>query len=176
RINASAPRGINRAEYYIDGNLIATNNSFPFNLEKDIGFLKNGFHNLKVRVCDDIDNCSEQSFEFNLILDGENRVSNDINISWLKPANGDSINRVNFPVNIEIKTSNPIQTARIDVFLQSEKSEPALIASLGPIENEIASGNWKAVPTPGAYKLYGEAHSWSGQIKKSEEITVMIGN
>jgi hypothetical protein len=175
-IKASAPRGINRAEYYIDGNLIMSNNFFPFGLEKNINFLKNGFHNLKVRVCDDIDNCSEQSLEFNLILDGENRTSNDINISWIKPADGSVINKIDFPVSIEIRTSNPNQTARIDVFLQNEEDKPAPIISLGPIENETVSGSWKKIPASGIYKLYGEAKTWSGQIKKSEEITVTINN
>ncbi|MDD5032128.1 MAG: PBP1A family penicillin-binding protein, partial [Patescibacteria group bacterium] len=82
RIKASAPRGVNRAEYYLDGNLIISNNIFPFNLEKNISFLKNGFHNLKVRVCDDIDNCNEQSQEFNLILDKDAKTNGEINLSW----------------------------------------------------------------------------------------------
>ena len=69
QIRATAPRGINRAEYYIDNNLIATSSSYPFGFNNNVNFLTNGFHNLKIRVCDDIDNCAEKSVEFNLMLD-----------------------------------------------------------------------------------------------------------
>jgi len=175
-IKASAPRGVNRAEYYIDGNLIMNNNSYPFGLEKNIDFLNNGFHNLKVRVCDDIDNCSEQSLEFNLILDEKTEARGEVNISWLEPTDGIALNKIDFPVNLKIKTSDPSQTARIDIFLRGENNNPVLITSLQPIENETASGNWKKIPASGPYKLYAEAKSWSGQTKKSEEITVTVNN
>jgi len=176
RIKASAPRGVNRAEYYLDNNLIISNNAFPFNLEKNISFLNNGFHNLKVMVCDDIDNCSEQSLEFNLILDEKTEARGEVNISWLEPTDGIALNKIDFPVNLKIKTSDPSQTARIDIFLRGENNNPVLITSLQPIENETASGNWKKIPASGPYKLYAEAKSWSGQTKKSEEITVTVNN
>ena len=176
RIKASAPRGVNRAEYYLDNNLIISNNAFPFNLEKNISFLNNGFHNLKVMVCDDIDNCSEQSLEFNLILDEKTEAGGEVNISWLEPTDGIALNKIDFPVNLKIKTSDPSQTARIDIFLRGENNNPVLITSLQPIENETASGNWKKIPASGPYKLYAEAKSWSGQTKKSEEITVTVNN
>jgi len=176
RIKASAPRGINRAEYYIDNNLIISNNAFPFNLEKNINFLNNGFHNLKVRVCDDIDNCSEQSLEFNLILDEEAGAGGETNISWLEPTDGIAINSIDFPVNLKMEVSNPRQTARIDIFMAEENKNSILMGKIQPIENGIVSGEWKKIPAPGTYKLYGEAHSWSGQTKKSEEITVTVSN
>ena len=152
------------------------NNAFPFNLEKNISFLNNGFHNLKVMVCDDIDNCSEQSLEFNLILDEKTEARGEVNISWLEPTDGIALNKIDFPVNLKIKTSDPSQTARIDIFLRGENNNPVLITSLQPIENETASGNWKKIPASGPYKLYAETKSWSGQTKKSEEITVTVNN
>ena len=176
RIKASAPRGVNRAEYYLDNNLIISNNAFPFNLEKNISFLNNGFHNLKVMVCDDIDNCSEQSLEFNLILDEKTEARGEVNISWLEPTDGIALNKIDFPVNLKIKTSDPSETARIDIFMVGEDSSPVFITSLQPIIGETVSGNWKKIPVPGTYKLYGEAKTWSGQTKKSEEITVTINN
>jgi len=66
KITASAPRGVNRAEYYIDGNLLSSVSGFPFDLVgASINQYPSGFHELKVRVCDDIDNCSEQKINFN---------------------------------------------------------------------------------------------------------------
>ncbi len=65
-IEASAPRGIARAEYFIDAGHLATVSAAPFHLvNTPIDFLPSGFHELLVRVCDDIDNCSEQKINFN---------------------------------------------------------------------------------------------------------------
>ncbi|MFA4834308.1 MAG: PBP1A family penicillin-binding protein [Patescibacteria group bacterium] len=176
KIKASAPRGVNRAEYYIDNNLIISNNVFPFDLGKNISFLNNGFHNLKVRVCDDIDNCSEESLEFNLILDEKTGARGEVTVSWLEPASGATLNTANFPAGLKMKTTNPGQTARIDIFLRGEDNNPVLITSLQQIENETVSGSWKKIPSSGAYKLYAEAKTWGGQTKKSEEITVTVDN
>jgi len=173
-LEASAPRGINRAEYYINDNLITTNNSYPFNLEKQIDFLNNGFHNLKVRVCDDIDNCSEQSVEFNLILDKEPDNS-EINISWLEPSNGLAVNSIDFPLNIKLQASNYAQIAKVNIYLIAEDKEN-LVAILQPIENEIIAGEWKKPPASGTYELIAEANGWGKQIKKSQKITITITN
>ncbi|MDD5031943.1 MAG: hypothetical protein PHR36_02755, partial [Patescibacteria group bacterium] len=100
----------------------------------------------------------------------------EINLSWQEPGDGAVISKADFPVNLKIKTNNPSQTAKIDIFLRGEDGDSTLITTLGPIENEIISGSWKKIPSPGSYKLYGEAKSWSGQTKKSEEITVTIND
>ena len=173
-LEASAPRGINRAEYYINNNLITINSSYPFNLEKQINFLNNGFHNLKVRVCDDIDNCSEQSVEFNLISDKEPNNS-EIDISWLEPNNGLAVNGIDFPLNIKLQASNYMQIAKVNIYLVTEDKE-SLMATLQPIEDEMVVGEWEKSPPPGTYGLIAEANGWGGQIKKSQKITITITN
>lgn len=65
-LQASAPRGVNRAEYSIDGGGADVISSFPFSLEKNLGGFSAGFHTLSIKVCDDIDNCSQQDLTFNL--------------------------------------------------------------------------------------------------------------
>ncbi|MFH1523178.1 MAG: penicillin-binding protein [Patescibacteria group bacterium] len=175
RLEASAPRGINRAEFYINNNLISTSNNYPFDLEKQINFLNNGFHNLKVRVCDNIDNCSEKSLEFNLILDNEQNIS-DIDISWQSPSSGLAINKVDFPLEIEIKINNPAQAAKINIFAVPKQGDPFIATVIQPIDSETAQGSWQKIPESGSYKLYAEAHGWSGQIKKTEEITITVAN
>jgi 1A family penicillin-binding protein len=172
-VSASAPRGVSRAEYYIDDNLIETNRSTPFNLEKNISFLPNGFHNLKVKVCDGIDNCSEKSLEFNLIING-NQASGDINISWADLSNGLTLKNTDFPFSLKIKVSNPTQTARIDFYYQIENGEKTLIKSHSPINAELTEIFWSKPPVPGNYKLSAEARGWGGQTAKTEELAVTI--
>lgn len=65
-ILASAPRGIGRVEYGIDSATPDIISVYPFALEKGLEGYASGFHDVNIRVCDDIDNCSEQKFTFNL--------------------------------------------------------------------------------------------------------------
>lgn len=75
-IQASAPRGVNRAEYKLDGSPLDTITIPPFGLEKSIAGTSPGYHELSIRVCDDIDNCSEQKFNFNFLNSGQKRLNN----------------------------------------------------------------------------------------------------
>jgi len=175
-INASAPRGINRAEYYVNDNLLASISSYPFDLSQTISFLDNGFHKLKVRVCDDVDNCSEKTLEFNLILD-EPPVINDIEISWLDPSNGLALTNIDFPLTLKINTSNPEQTAKIKFYYLAEADdEPQYITTLQPVETSPALTQWALAPVSGTYKLYTETYGWNGQFTKSGEIVITVTN
>jgi 1A family penicillin-binding protein len=65
---ASAPRGIGRIEYIIDSGTPDIISAYPFALEKSLEGYSGGFHDILVKACDDIDNCSEQKLTFNLKL------------------------------------------------------------------------------------------------------------
>ncbi len=65
-ILASAPRGIGRVEYSIDNATPEIITTYPFGLEKNLYGFSTGFHDITIKVCDDIDNCSEQKLTFNL--------------------------------------------------------------------------------------------------------------
>lgn len=169
----SAPRGINRVEYLLDNILIFTNTAYPFNFEKDLSFLKNGYHNLTVRVCDDIDNCSTQNLEFNLLLDSEQK-NTDISLIWADPTSLE-IATTSFPVVFRLTTTNPDQTAKINLFYSNpDGSDQKLISSVAPITSNPESLTWQSPPVGGNYKLYGEALGWNGQLIKSEEKYITI--
>ncbi|MEA3463587.1 MAG: penicillin-binding protein [Patescibacteria group bacterium] len=173
-INASAPRGINRAEYYINDNLLASINSYPFNLSQPISFLSNGFHKLKVRVCDDVDNCSEKSLDFNLITD-ETPAIDDITVSWLEPSSGLAAANIDFPLTLKVNAGNPDQTAKINFYyLTKDNNNPQYITTLQPIKASPAFTQWANAPEAGAYKLYAEAYGWNGQFAKSEELVITV--
>jgi hypothetical protein len=66
KITASANRGVNRAEYLIDAAMLQNVTVYPFALENaSINHLSSGYHELTIRVCDDIDNCTEKKLNFN---------------------------------------------------------------------------------------------------------------
>lgn len=172
-INGFAPRGIGKAEYHIDGNFFYTSRSHPFNLEKNISFLPNGFHNLKIKVCDDIDNCSEKSLEFNLIL-SENQSGGNISAEWAELKSELILNKADFPFSLKIKATNPEQIAKIDFYYINENEEKNLIKSHSPIDGELIEIFWSKPPAPGNYKLFAEASGWNGQISKTDELSVII--
>ncbi|MBU4347073.1 penicillin-binding protein [Patescibacteria group bacterium] len=175
-IKISAPRGINRAEYYIDDNLLAANYSYPFNLAKEINFLNNGFHQLKIKVCDDIDNCSIETMEFNLNL-SEAQKNNEISISFIELSDGLATTNFDFPLTLKVDIKNARQVAKITFYYSAEGEKDAkTIAVLQPVENSQAAVRWQQCPPSGAYKLYAEARGWNGQVAKSDEITITINN
>lgn len=172
-VELSAPRGINRVEYYIDNNLAATSYSYPFNLEKNISFLKNGYHNLTIRACDDIDNCSSQNLEFNLLLEGEQKNTN-ISLIWESSVSPEMAT-TSFPTTFTLTTTNLEQTAKINLFYSNpENGEDKLIQTITPVINNSETFTWSTPPNPGNYKIYGEVIGWNGQIVKSEEKHITI--
>jgi len=175
-VRATANRGVNRVEYYVNNNLLYTANNFPFLLNKNINFLNNGFHNLKIRVCDDIDNCSEKSIEFNLAINN-NQSQNNINVSWISNLNGLALNKIDFPFNINLAVDNPTQVAKIILYAQKKDGDKLLIINkIQPIETNEVSTTWNKIPESGNYKIFAEAIGWSGQNKKTEEVNINITN
>lgn len=175
QIKASAPRGIDRVEYYIDGNMINSTKQYPFNLDQNIEFLNNGFHNLKAKACDDADNCSEKTVEFNLMQ--ENEPSKEkLNISIVSPGSGLAVNTSDFPISIITSISNSWQAAKINFYEQKKDSSPILIKSIHPIENNQKSFYWEKPQETGEYKIFAEVIGWLGQKEKSNEITINISD
>jgi membrane peptidoglycan carboxypeptidase len=58
-VRASAPRGINRVVYLVDGREVGSATSFPFALNLDLAGFANGSHTLQARAYDDIGNRGE---------------------------------------------------------------------------------------------------------------------
>jgi len=174
-LKMGAPRGINLVEYYINNNLLSIKSTFPFNLNKDISFLDNGFHSLKVRACDDVYNCSEQEIEFNLILTSNNNKPKTT-INWLEPGNGLAVNDFDFPVKLITETNNHKYVARLNYYLINSDNIKTLIKTLAPVNSLININYWEEAPSSGTYRLFTEALNWDGSIKKTDEIYISINN
>jgi len=174
-IEASAPRGVNRAEYFIDDNLIAINYTSPYNLEKQINFLGNGFHKLTIKVCDDIDNCSSQDVDFNFNQASESTKEN-INISLIEPKDASTITNSNFPLNLKAEVDNFSATAKVNYYSTDETGKKTLIAVNQMISGNLVSTIWKKCPPSGTYKISAEVIGWNKQVNNSTTSTVTINN
>jgi 1A family penicillin-binding protein len=177
QVSASANRGINRVEYYINDNLFFVNYDYPYSLSKPIDFLSNGFHNIKAIACDDVDNCASAQVEFNLILENNNNLNDTSEINLETPQNGLALSNVDFPANIVFKLSNYKAVAKINVYATNDgEATPKLLGVIGPIGNDGVIFKWAEVPPSGTYKLYGEAVTWSKKIIKGNANTLTINN
>jgi 1A family penicillin-binding protein len=174
-IETSAKRNVSQVEYYINENLLATIESEPFNLEKDISFLNNGFHNLKVKACDDVSNCQTKNLEFNLNL-ANNTGSKELSVSIFEPSNGLALSNIDFPFNIKLNIKNPSSANKIDLFYKSGAGVPILISSTQSINTNIVTILWDKIPASGTYKIYAEATAWTKEVIKTDEVIISINN
>lgn len=159
-------------EYFINNNLLYKTVSAPFTLNKTLDFLSNGYHNLKVRVCDSFYNCSEKSLEFNLLL--PNNYQNPPSLNLVAPASGLSVSSTDFPVAIQLNSPNPSKLARIELFYLDDQDQKHAIRVLENIKDKEIKTNWDNPPGSGSYRIYAEFYDWSGNMKKSNKATVAI--
>lgn len=176
RIEASATRGISRIEYYINGNLFYTTTEYPYSLAKQIDFLKNGFHNLKVKACDDVENCSEKEVEFNLILENNNNKTKATEASIISPQNGTAITNIDFPLSFEISLNEPKQVANITLYSINVNDEKNIINTIYSPFSNTNPIIWEKTPPSETYRIFAEVSTWTKELVKTKEITLTVNN
>jgi len=171
-IKVSAPRGVNRAEYYLNDNLWATVYTYPFNYKGSVNFLNNGFQGLKVKVCDDVENCTEQNTEFNLIL-SENKSGQSIGVSLIKPSNGVSLTASSSNCLLEASLTNPESVAKVTFYLVDSNQNLVQTVANRPSGNTVQA-ELAVINTPGNYVLYAKAQDWNNQAVESNRIVLTV--
>jgi 1A family penicillin-binding protein len=173
-VKVSAPRGIDRVEYYINNNLLENRNSFPFSLSKNISFLNNGSYELLIKVCDDIDNCTSKKINFTLDLNQHNNNQN-AEISLISPSNGLILSSIDFPLSISLKIKNPSKISTINTYIKNrETSDNIKIITLKSPGVENLNISWDKKPTPGIYDFWLSANTWSGNEISTKKILLTI--
>lgn len=174
-IEAQAKRTIARVEYYINDNLFYTSTLFPYKLEKNIQFLPNGFYNLKVKICDDVENCKSETVEFNFKLPNS-KTTPPVEVTITDPQPGITISNTGFPLNISTNITDADQVIKLNFYFIDDKNKVTLINSLQNEDVKTAATRWSTIPASGNYSLYSEATLWSGKIIRSEDIAITINN
>ncbi|MFW5888285.1 MAG: penicillin-binding protein [Patescibacteria group bacterium] len=170
---ASAPRGVSKAEYYINDELLYTSETYPFNFEQNISYLKNGYHDLKVRVCDDVDNCSSNTMTFNLVLDEDQREKDKMDISWISPQKGLAVNSIDFPLNLKIQAQNHQKLDKLEIILSPQTGTSTKLYTINDISSPIITKEWTTPPPSGVYHLYARGE-WRGFVKETEKIIISV--
>lgn len=172
-IIAEAPRGISKVFYYINNNLFAEKGGYFFNLENaSIDFIGSGYHNLKVKACDDVNNCSEASVEINLVL-GEEKIQPELGATITWPASGLAVSSIDLPLNIKFELTNPRQVAKIEVYSKNDGQEK-LLGKIDPAGQVDVAFSWMGPNKNGSYEIYGKAYGWGGEIKETNKTSLII--
>jgi 1A family penicillin-binding protein len=172
-VEAEATRGIKTINYFLDKQLFASSDTAPYTVTKRIDFLENGFHNISVSACDDIENCSTEEVEFNLNLPNNTGKNMEVSSTITYPENGQAIKKSEFPLSINLNVQNISAVSKLNIYLIDDKSQKKIIQSYNEIEQESISYSWSNPPDPGKYKLSIETSNWKNETSK-EEITIKI--
>lgn len=173
-VDISAPRGIDRVEYYINNNLLENRNSFPFSLSKNISFLDNGSYELLVKACDDIDNCTSKKINLNLDLKQENNTNNP-EISLISPSDNTTLSSSNFPLSISLNIVNPIKISTINAYIKNIESDESLkiFTKKSPGVKNL-NIDWAQKPEKGSYDFWLTVNTWSGEVISTDSVLLKI--
>lgn len=171
-IETSAARGVKSVEYYVNDNLLSTVETAPFSLEKDISFLDNGFHSLKIKACDDVLNCTVETIEFNLLLSGNvKKVAPELIFS--EPADGSSLTKESFPLKLILNINNPKQLASIRIYYSDKDGKAVDIVGPVSVNTDVIEESLKQALVPGSYKITAKGTTWAKEtITSTLSITV----
>jgi len=160
--------------YFINGGLWYLGGADEYVIDKKLPPLKKGYHNLTVRSCDDVNNCSEDSLNFN--YKNQTNFSNEnSSVSIITPASSVALNQIDFPLGISLSITNHENVARLLVFAVAENgNSTTLITDVSNLNTSSYEATWHNIPEKGVYKIYSELRMWNGETMKSNEVVVTI--
>ncbi len=169
-VSVSAPRGvISRVEYFVDGQLIATSNSSPYNGTLLIpNSISNGFHTLRATAYDDIDNFHSAEINFNLLAE---KLPPQINFT--APRDNSSFYSSMFPLSITASTSDLSDIAEISFFAKGPGG-PELLKTYSTPSEDTFTFRWTSAPHTGDFQLYAEVTDKDGTTTRTRPISVTV--
>ena len=168
QVNLSAPRGISRVEYSVDGRLLVTKRNAPFNLHFPISSsFARGYHALKVTAFDDVDNSNEVVLDLNFMAEAVVP-----GFSWQTTSATFSASQL--PYVLSGTLSDIFSGKEVDFYyINRTTGEQRNFANvIFPQENTISVP--LADVSPGSYEIYTQIIDFGGGITKSGSITINI--
>jgi hypothetical protein len=167
---ASAPRGIQKISYYLDGILISTNTGGnylePYNVTFDA--VENGFHQFEARVNDDLNNTAKDTITLNFLLPQQKP-----NITWTSPRDNASYFISSLPLTLKGQISHWQDIQKI-TFIEEKNGMPTTLNSLENISSTDFQFKWGENLEASSYKIYGRIQDLSGQSYQSNVLNLEI--
>ena len=172
QVTASAPRGVERVEYFVGDQKVGTSYNEPHSYTYKVDpFLSNGTYEIKAIAFDDQDNFSETIRNINLQLDSSAR---DYNIIWLQPNDGGTISKADLPISIEINIDKPNMVRKIDFYYLTPDDNSHWFTYIdSPIPNNIFTTLGEELDL-GVHKLYLVIKDSSGNLVRTPPLIINI--
>lgn len=168
-VDAEAPRGISRVEFYIDGQYLGSDTRSPYKLVAEIpSNISRGVHSIKTIAYDDVDNAGSDSVSINLEEDGAQS-----SIELIDPNNGQTIERTNETYTLVVSLDDPTDYQTVTVY--AEALESGLRTTVGQILNPntpFLTLEWE-LPTSGTWALSAIATNDDEQISTAGSLVTM---
>jgi len=162
-LRASAPRGVSRTEFYIDGQYLGSDSSSPFSLSTTIpSSISRGVHTLKVIAYDDIDNAGSDTVTIQLNAD-----AGSASLELIDPKNGQTIEPSSETYTIVISLTNPEDYRSASV--SAEDLSTGAVTVVGQIldpTSPFLTFDW-TLPESGTWALSARAVSDDGSTELS---------
>lgn len=166
----TAPRGVKRVEFYLDGFYLGSSESSPFKLSTTLpNTIDRGFHTIKAIAYDDVENQGTTTVGIHVTEDPTESI-----ISLVDPKNGQTIETSNQPYTIVISLKQPSNYSWLRV--QAEPIGSGVKQSIGQQNNPsnvFPTFEW-TLPESGSYALFAEGMTKSGQSIKTTGIVIKI--
>lgn len=169
-VSASAPRGVVRTEFFINGQYLGSDDSSPFSLSSSIpSSISRGVHTLKVIAYDDIENVGTDTVSIQINSEGDQE-----SLELIDPKNGQTIERTKNTYTIVVSLENPELYQSVSVY--SETLGNGVQELIGQIQNPGSpfltfewilpeSGNW-ALSARAVSKTGSDSLSTAGSMVK----------
>lgn len=158
KVNAEAPRGIERVDVYLDGYFLDSDSSKPYNLSVTVpNTIARGYHTLKVVAYDDVENSGSDTIGITIDSDP---VSTRFEL--LDPNNGQTIEKIQDTYTVVTSLQNPSEYSSITVYAQ-----PVGLGGVEIIETVVGPSSpfttftW-TLPDYGSYVLSARAQPADG--------------
>jgi len=170
-IRVTAPRGVSKVTYKLDGVYVGVVNTHPFNLDYNADAIGPGEHTLTIIVEDDIGNQLEKEVIFNLDTTASKpRLSFLYDYSFLaqKSFPHSFIFEYNSLDNIETITLSYIKNGQKNMIISTDTSHANTF-------DKTISLEWSSSVEPGDYTLVLDIKTSDGQIYESDKKNITVG-
>ncbi len=169
-IRVTAPRGVTKVTYRLDGKYVGVIRDHPFNLNYYAEFLEPGAHILTIIVEDDVGNKLEESIPFTLDVE-----TKQPEISFAQDYT--ELFSEDFPKTLVLNHFKLNEIEEIKIYLEKNNGDKELIKATDDFSNLFNNQllvEWKEKPETGKYTLKIETTIIGGQSKISDHAEITI--
>ncbi len=169
-VNASAPRGIRRVEFYVDGYYLGSDSRAPYSVKTTIpNTVGRGYHTIKAVAYDDVDNTGSASIGIRLLVD-----ETEDRLEIIDPKNGQTIERIQDTFTVVVSVDDPGAYASVSVYQEKiGGSGRSLVSSVSSPASPFLTFSW-TLPEDGDWVLSARAKGAEGGDLDTPGIVVRV--